>query len=152
LHWQHTGSYVRLVVDGNPSLDDLSATLRQIAADAESWERPALLLDLRGKRKELSMTEQILFGGAMARKLPPIRMVAVLRAPGRDWSAAGQRKANQENVAVSVFHDESEALDWLLEMNGEGDSTHAVCQQGFGSTAHSPAVSFIEPGQSQIRQ
>jgi|GEM_PF-3972225 hypothetical protein len=116
LRWQHTASYVRVAVDGNPTIEEFRPLLREIAADAVSWERPALLLDLRSLCKEWSLAEQFLFGGLMSRKLSQLKMVAVLQVAGQRLSAAGRRQANRDGANVSAFDDESEALDWLLGM------------------------------------
>jgi len=90
LRWQHTASYVRVAVDGNPTIEEFRPLLREIAADAVSWERPALLLDLRSLCKEWSLAEQFLFGGLMSRKLSQLKMVAVLQVAGQRLRAGAK--------------------------------------------------------------
>jgi SpoIIAA-like len=114
LRWQHTASYVRVAVQGDPTIDEFRAILRQIADDAGTWERAALLLDLSAMRREFGLAEQFLLGGLMAHKLSQLRMVAALQAPGLKPSAACQRQANLGGAKIRAFDDESAALDWLL--------------------------------------
>ena len=58
--WQHTASFVKVAVSGEPTLDEFLALVGVIADDTPSWEHPALLFDLRGVQRVFSYTEQYL--------------------------------------------------------------------------------------------
>jgi len=117
VQWQHTASYVRVTVHGAPSMDEFCSILREIERDTDSWERPALLLDLRPMRKVFGMAEQILIGTEMGCRLSGLFMIAAVEAPGQGISNGVQRHADRMGVTVTCFATDVEAMDWLLEMD-----------------------------------
>ena len=116
--WQHTASFVKVAVSGEPTLDEFLALVGVIADDTPSWEHPALLFDLRGVRRVFSYAEQYRLGEETARSLYHLRGIASV-VPEEWTTGLCARTANQNGGNVRVFTCELEALDWLLDVPQE---------------------------------
>lgn len=106
-------TYLRVQINGSPSLDEFLGLLRQIGQDSAAGSKKLVLLDLQAVGRVYSFTEQFALGVEVARSMSHLQKLASVVPPDR-ITKVSEKAAIHSGANVRVFTSEAEAMQWLL--------------------------------------
>ena len=104
--------YVRVTISGEPEFAELLSMIHLLGVESETWERPRVLVDLRGVRTPFDHGQQFRIGEEAAASLHHMDRIASLVPPER-VTRVSEKAARRMGTNVRVFDDEGQAIRWL---------------------------------------
>ncbi len=106
--------HVRVVVQGEPTLDQLLALFNVVGMQSGAWKQELMLLDLRGVSARYPKEDEYRVGKELVANLAHLKKIASVVPPDR-ITRLSERAARRMDVQVRVFDAQETALAWLRE-------------------------------------
>lgn len=106
--------YVRVTISGEPEFGELLSMIHLLGVESETWDRPRVLVDLRGVHTPFDHGQQFRIGEEAAASLHHMERIASLVPPER-ITRVSEKAARRMGTNVRVFAEEAQAIGWLTQ-------------------------------------